>query len=249
MGWLEEHVEQLDPDSQERLTTNPLRILDSKDKGTQRLLNEAPTLLGALSEESAHRFDEVRALLTALQIPYQLNPRLVRGLDYYGHTAFEITSDQLGAQATICGGGRYDGLIQQLGGPATSAIGWALGMERLLLVIDAAAQADPEGPAARLTATPAPLVYLINRGAQAEPKALTLARKLRGAGLAVELDGSSAAFGKQFKRADRSGAPWAVVLGDEEALAGQLRLKPLRGEGEEQQLTWEDALSYLTKQG
>ena len=248
VGWLEERVEQLDPDSQERLSTNPLRILDSKDKGTQLLLNEAPTLLGALSEESIHRFDEVRALLTALQIPYQLNPRLVRGLDYYGHTAFEITSDQLGAQATVCGGGRYDGLIQQLGGPATPAIGWALGMERLLLVIAAAAQADPGGPAARLTATSAPLVYLINRGEQAEPQALTLARQLRGAGLAVELDGSSAAFGKQFKRADRSGAPWAVVLGDEEALAGQLRLKSLRGEGEEQQLSWEDALSYLTKQ-
>ena len=248
VGWLEQRVEQLDPDSQERLSTNPLRILDSKDKGTQLLLNEAPTLLGALGEESVHRFDEVCALLTALQIPYQLNHRLVRGLDYYGHTAFEITSDQLGAQATVCGGGRYDGLIQQLGGPATPAIGWALGMERLLLVIAAAAQADPDGPAARLTATSAPLIYLINRGEQAEPQALTLARQLRGAGLAVELDGSRAAFGKQFKRADRSGAPWAVVLGDEEALAGQLRLKPLRGKGEEQQLTWEDALSYLTKQ-
>ena len=248
VGWLEQRAEQLDPDSQERLSTNPLRILDSKNKGTQLLLNEAPTLLGALSEESIHRFDEVRALLTALQIPYQLNPRLVRGLDYYGHTAFEITSDQLGAQATVCGGGRYDGLIEQLGGPDTPAIGWALGMERLLLVIAAAAQADPDGAAARLTATPTPLVYLINRGEQAEPQALSLARQWRGAGLAVELDGSSASFSKQFKRADRSGAPWAVVLGDEEASAGQVRLKPLRGEGEEQQLSWDEALSYLTEQ-
>ncbi len=246
--WLEERVEQLDAESQARLTTNPLRILDSKDQGTQLLLNDAPTLLEALSEESVERFEQVCDLLSALQIPYQLNPRLVRGLDYYGHTAFEITSDQLGAQATVCGGGRYDGLIQQLGGPATPAIGWALGMERLLLVIAAAAQADPDGAAARLTATPSPLVYVINRGEQAEPQALSLARQWRGAGLAVELDGSSASFGKQFKRADRSGAPWAVVLGDEEAQAGQLRLKPLRGEGEEQQLTWEEALSYLTKQ-
>ncbi|WP_413430230.1 histidine--tRNA ligase [Synechococcus sp. Cu2B8-bc1011] len=246
--WLEERVEQLDAESQARLSTNPLRILDSKDKGTQLLLNDAPTLLKALDKESVDRFEQVCALLTALQIPYQLNPRLVRGLDYYGHTAFEITSDQLGAQATVCGGGRYDGLIQQLGGPATPAIGWALGMERLLLVIAAAAQADPDGAAARLTATPSPLVYVINRGEQAEPQALTLARTLRGAGLAVELDGSSAAFGKQFKRADRSGAPWAVVLGDEEASAGTLRLKPLRGEGEEQQLTWEDAVSFLAKQ-
>ena len=248
VGWLEQRVEQLDAESQARLSTNPLRILDSKDKGTQLLLNEAPTLLEALSEESLDRFKQVQTLLSGLQIPYQLNPRLVRGLDYYGHTAFEITSDQLGAQATVCGGGRYDGLIQQLGGPATPAIGWALGMERLLLVIAAAAQANPDGAAARLTATPSPLVYVINRGEQAEPQALSLARQWRGAGLAVELDGSSASFGKQFKRADRSGAPWAVVLGDEEALAGKLRLKPLRGEGEEQQLSWEDALSYLTKQ-
>ena len=246
--WLQQRVEQLDPDSQERLHTNPLRILDSKDKGTQQLLNEAPTLLGSLSKESVDRFKEVRALLSALQIPYQLNPRLVRGLDYYGHTAFEITSDQLGAQATVCGGGRYDGLIQQLGGPSTPAIGWALGMERLLLVIAAAAQVDPDGAAAQLTATPAPLVYVINRGERAEADALILARQLRGAGLGVELDGSSASFGKQFKRADRSGAPWAVVLGDEEAQAGQLRLKPLRAQGEEQQLTWDEALSYLMKQ-
>ena len=248
VGWLEQRVEQLDAESQARLSTNPLRILDSKDKGTQLLLNDAPTLLNALCKESVDRFEQVCSLLTALQIPYQLNPRLVRGLDYYGHTAFEITSDQLGAQATVCGGGRYDGLIQQLGGPATPAIGWALGMERLLLVIAAAAQVDPDGAAARLTATPSPLVYVVNRGDQAEPQALILARQWRGAGLAVELDGSSASFGKQFKRADRSGAPWAVVLGDEEASAGQLLLKPLRGEGEEQQLSWEDALSYLTKQ-
>ena len=248
VGWLEQRVEHLDAESQARLSTNPLRILDSKDKGTQLLLNDAPTLLDALSEESVERFAQVRAQLSALQIPYQLNPRLVRGLDYYGHTAFEITSDQLGAQATVCGGGRYDGLIQQLGGPATPAIGWALGMERLLLVIAAAAQADPDGVAARLTATPAPLVYVINRGEQAEPQALRLARQWRRAGLAVELDGSSASFGKQFKRADRSGAPWAVVLGDDEALAGQLRLKPLRGEGGEQQLAWEEALYYLMNQ-
>lgn len=248
VGWLEQRVEHLDAESQARLSTNPLRILDSKDKGTQLLLNDAPTLLDALSEESVERFAQVRAQLSALQIPYQLNPRLVRGLDYYGHTAFEITSDQLGAQATVCGGGRYDGLIQQLGGPATPAIGWALGMERLLLVIAAAAQADPDGVAARLTAMPAPLVYVINRGEQAEPQALRLARQWRGAGLAVELDGSSASFGKQFKRADRSGAPWAVVLGDEEAKTGQLRLKPLRGEGGEQQLAWEEALYYLMNQ-
>ena len=236
VSWLEARVDQLDPDSQQRLTTNPLRILDSKNTTTQELLSNAPTLLDALSDESAARFEAVQDFLTALGIPYRVNTRLVRGLDYYGHTAFEITSDQLGAQATVCGGGRYDGLVQQLGGAATPAVGWALGMERLLLVLEAAATADPQGPAARLTAATPPDLYLVNRGDQAEACALVLARQLRGAGVAVELDGSGAAFGKQFKRADRSGAAWAAVIGDQEAEAGSLRLKPLLGDGAERTL-------------
>ena len=147
----------------------------------------------------------------------------MRGLDYYGHTAFETTSDQLGAQATVCGG-RYDGLVQQLGGSATPAIGWALGMERLLLVLEAAAEADPDGAAAQLTAQLPPTVYLVNRGEAAEVAALGLARNLRQAGIAVELDGSRAAFSKQFKRADRCGAPWALVIGDQEAEKSCVRL-------------------------
>ena len=123
--WLEARADQLDADSQQRLSTNPLRILDSKNPSTQALLTDAPTLLEALSDESAQRFESVQELLNQLAIPVQLNSRLVRGLDYYGHTAFEITSDQLGAQATVCGGGRYDGLVHQLGGPPTAAVGWA----------------------------------------------------------------------------------------------------------------------------
>ena len=233
VAWLEQRMDQLDADSQARLTTNPLRILDSKNPATQALLEQAPTLADALSPESRHRFALVQQGLTALGIPYQLNSRLVRGLDYYGHTAFEITSDQLGAQATVCGGGRYDGLIGQLGGPATPAIGWALGMERLLLVLEAAAQADPEGPAARLVRRPAPDAYLVNRGERAESAGLALARALRQQGLTVELDSSGSAFGKQFKRADRSGARWAVVLGDEEAERGEARLKSLKQQSEE----------------
>ena len=154
-------------------------------------------------------------------------------MDYYSHTAFEITSDQLGAQATVCGGGRYDGLIGQLGGPQTPAIGWALGMERLLLVLEAAAKADPQGVAARLTATASPQVYGVNRGAEAERVALALARDLRAAGIWVELDASGSAFGKQFKRADRSGAQWAMVLGDEEAERGDGRVKALQQQAEE----------------
>ena len=233
VAWLEQRMDQLDADSQARLTTNPLRILDSKNPETQALLEQAPTLADALSPDSRHRFAAVQEGLTALGIPYRLNPRLVRGLDYYGHTAFEITSDQLGAQATVCGGGRYDGLIGQLGGPATPAIGWALGMERLLLVLEAAAQADPQGPAARLVRPQAPDAYLVNRGDRAESAGLSLARALRQHGLMVELDSSGSAFGKQFKRADRSGARWALVLGDEEVERGEVRLKPLNQQSEE----------------
>ena len=223
------------------MSTNPLRILDSKNKATQALLEDAPTLADALCDASRERFAEVQRGLTALGIPFRLNPRLVRGLDYYSHTAFEITSDQLGAQATVCGGGRYDGLIAQLGGAPTPAIGWALGMERLLLVLEAAAQADPLGVAARLTAAVSPDVYVVNRGGQAEGAALALARELRAAGLWVELDASGSAFGKQFKRADRSGARWALVLGDDEAERGEVRLKALKLKGEECTVSIEEA--------
>lgn len=233
VAFLQQHRDQLDPDSQDRLERNPLRILDSKNAGTQALLADAPTLADALAPESRDRFERVKAGLTTLEIPFTLNPRLVRGLDYYSHTAFEITSTQLGAQATVCGGGRYDGLVEQLGGAPTPAIGWALGMERLVLLLEQAA-----GDAAMAAA---PDVYLVNRGEAAEPAALALARTLRRAGLSVELDSSGAAFGKQFKRADRSGAAWAAVLGDGEVDKGVVRLKPLRVEGDERELSIADA--------
>ena len=220
VAWLEARRDGLDPDSQARLATNPLRILDSKQPGTQALLAEAPTLANALGPASRDRFEAVKAALGALGIPFQLNPRLVRGLDYYSHTAFEITSDQLGAQATVCGGGRYDGLVEQLGGPPTAAVGWALGMERLLVLLG---QAEGEAPAA----VP-PDLYVVSRGERAEVRALELAVGLRRQGLAVELDLSAAAFAKQFKRADRSGARWAAVIGEGEAESGELVLKDLR---------------------
>ena len=222
VGWLEARSNELDADSQARLTTNPLRILDSKNPDTQALLAGAPTLADALAPESRQRFEQVQAGLMALEIPFQLNPRLVRGLDYYSHTAFEITSSQLGAQATVCGGGRYDGLVGQLGGPETAAIGWALGMERLVLLLG-----QIEGPD---SAAQPPDLYVVNRGEAAEAAALVFARGLRQRGLAVELDASGSAFGKQFKRADRSGAAWAAVLGDGELADGVVRLKPLRSE-------------------
>ena len=227
VAWLSAHQAQLDPDSQERLQTNPLRILDSKHPGTQALLAGAPNLHDALSPESHERFQRVRQGLEDLGLPFSLNPRLVRGLDYYSHTAFEITSNQLGAQATVCGGGRYDGLVAQLGGPATAAVGWALGMERLVLLLE---QSDA------MPAPPTPDLYVVSRGETAERRALALTRQLRQAGLAVELDLSGAAFGKQFKRADRSGARWAAVFGDSEAAEGMVVLKNLRGESPERRL-------------
>lgn len=223
--WLEVHLEDLDPDSQARVHSNPLRVLDSKDAGTQALLAGAPQLADALSGESHVRFSRVRQGLEDLGIPFRLNPRLVRGLDYYGHTAFEITSSHLGAQATVCGGGRYDGLVEQLGGPPTAAVGWALGLERLVLLL-AQRQASPPGPTS-------PDLYVVNRGEAAEGLALQLARRCRLAGLAVELDLSGSAFAKQFKRADRSGARWAVVIGETEAAQGMVVLKDLRGLGGE----------------
>jgi histidyl-tRNA synthetase len=171
----------------------------------------------------------VRQALEALGIPFVLNPRLVRGLDYYGHTAFEITSNQLGAQATVCGGGRYDGLVEQLGGPATPAVGWAIGLERLVLLLSQPTASEP-------AAAGAPDLYVISRGEAAEAQALVLTRLARQAGLAAERDASGSAFGKQFKRADRSGAPWAAVIGDDEAAAGMAKLKDLHGEQPERQL-------------
>ncbi len=223
VAWLEQRRDQLDPDSQDRLARNPLRILDSKNPTTQALLQDAPTLAAALAPESLERFERVQEGLMALEIPFQLNPRLVRGLDYYSHTAFEITSSQLGAQATVCGGGRYNSLVEQLGGVSTPAIGWALGVERLVMLL---AQA---GESPGLT----PEIYVVSRGSLAEVQALVLARQLRCSGRAVELDLSGSAFGKQLKRADRSGARWALLIGEDEAQHGQVIVKNLQEQTEQ----------------
>ena len=238
VSWLEAHHDQLDPDSQHRISTNPLRVLDSKNPTTQALLAGAPTLADALAGESHARFARVRQALEALGIPFVLNPRLVRGLDYYGHTAFEITSNQLGAQATVCGGGRYDGLVEQLGGPATPAVGWAIGLERLVLLLSQPTASEP-------AAAGAPDLYVISRGEVAKAQALVLTRLARQAGLAAERDASGSAFGKQFKRADRSGAPWAAVIGDSEAADGVALLKDLRGEQPERRIPQQQLVAEL----
>lgn len=206
---------ELDPDSQNRLTRNPLRILDSKDKRTQEIAQNAPSILDYLSADSKRHFDRVLEILTALEISYQLNPRLVRGLDYYTHTAFEIISDDLGAQATVCGGGRYDGLVAELGGPDTPAVGWAIGLERLTILLQ------------KLQSPPKQVLdfYVVSRGEKAEAQALLLTQKLRRAGFSLELDLSGSAFKKQFARADKSGAIGCLILGDEEAENQTVKLK------------------------
>ncbi len=228
VSWLESRRSELDPDSQQRLKTNPLRILDSKDKKTKVILESAPKLSELISAESRHRFLHVQQSLEDLGIPFQVNEQLVRGLDYYDHTAFEITNSQLGAQSTVCGGGRYDRLVQELGGPATPAIGWAIGLERLILLMTQQANQNPLGKSAQLSKLKKPDLYIVNQGVDAKRKALVIAQKLRDAGLRVELDSSTASFGKQFKRADRSGADYAFVIGDEEVKTGQAPLKYLR---------------------
>ena len=215
VNYLTPYKDDLDADSQDRLTRNPLRILDSKDERTQAILIEAPSVLDHLNPDSHHRFEQVQTLLTDLNIPFLINTRLVRGLDYYTHTVFEIQSADLGAQATVGGGGRYDGLVTELGGADTPAVGWAIGMERLVILL----QQLHSLPTANID------FYLVSKGTQAEAQAVVLAQRLRHDGFTVELDLSGSAFGKQFKRADRSGAAACLILGDEEAANQTVQLK------------------------
>lgn len=215
VNYLMPYKDELDKDSQERLTRNPMRILDSKDERTQKITQDAPSILDYLGSDSKRHFEQVQQLLSNLGIGYQLNPRLVRGLDYYTHTAFEIISDDLGAQATVCGGGRYDGLVQELGGASTPAVGWAIGLERLIILL----QQLQEPPSQGLD------FYVVSRGEGAEAQSLKLAQQLRQAGFSVELDLSGSAFKKQFARASRSGAVACLILGDEEAQTQTVQLK------------------------
>ncbi|TVQ43668.1 MAG: histidine--tRNA ligase [Gloeocapsa sp. DLM2.Bin57] len=223
IDYLTPYQQELDSDSQVRLLNNPLRILDSKDSKTQEIAQNAPRIIDYLSQQSREHFDRVQQLLTDLGIGYELNHCLVRGLDYYTHTAFEIQSQDLGAQATVCGGGRYDGLVQELGGPDTPAVGWAIGLERLIILLQQK----------RSLASKQPDFYLVSRGSEAEAKALILAQKLRNLGLTVELDLSGSAFAKQFKRASRQEAIACLILGDSEAETDTVQLKWLKTQTQE----------------
>jgi histidyl-tRNA synthetase len=226
VNYLTPYKADLDPDSQDRLVRNPLRILDSKVAKTQEIIADAPLLGQSLSVESQTRFDQVQQLLTDLGLAYKLNPKLVRGLDYYSHTAFEFQSVQFGA---VGGGGRYDGLVSELGGLETAAIGWAIGLERLIGLLQDLGEAPP------VTTD----FYLVSRGAQAEAQALRIAQQLRQAGFKAELDLSGSAFKKQFGRADKSGAAACLILGDSEAANRTVQVKWLAS-GEQVELAQAD---------
>jgi histidyl-tRNA synthetase len=217
------HESALDEDSRRRLDGNPLRILDSKQPPMRALIQGAPLLTDYLDGESQAHFAALRAGLDALGVAYEVNPRLVRGLDYYSRTVFEWVTDALGAQDAICSGGRYDGLITQLGGEPTPAIGFAMGVER---VVELLTQAGSAAPAT------APEVYIVVNGERAEREALRLAEQLRdalpGRGVLLNLGGGN--FKTQFRRADRSGARLALILGDAELDRGVAAVKPLRRE-------------------
>lgn len=224
--WLGARRDALDEDSQRRLNSNPLRILDSKVESTQALLDEAPMLESYLSSDSREHFDRLCALLDQAAVPYTLNPRLVRGLDYYGRTVFEWVTDRLGAQGTVCAGGRYDGLVEQIGGRSTPAVGFAMGLERLATLLEEGGLLPSHSVAD---------AYLVLAGERAAEAGLVLAENLRqtlpGLRLITHCGGGS--FKSQFKRADRSGARFALVLGDGEMDAGTVGIKDLRDGGDQ----------------
>ena len=221
--FLRAHESELDEDSRRRLDGNPLRVLDSKNPAMRSVVERAPVLTDFLDSESSEHFAALRAGLDALGIAYEVNPRLVRGLDYYSRTVFEWVTDALGAQDAVCSGGRYDGLAAQLGGEATPAIGFAMGVERVVELV-AAVGSSP--------APVAPEVYIVASGVRAELEALRLAERLRdalpGRGVVLNLGGGN--FKTQFRRADRSGARLALILGDAELDRGVVAVKTLRGE-------------------
>ena len=220
--YFEGNAELLDEEARRRLHTNPLRILDTKNPAMQDLCAAAPKLIDYLGTESLAHFEGVQRVLRDAGIPFRINPRLVRGLDYYNLTVFEWVTDKLGAQGTVCAGGRYDGLVEQLGGKPTAACGFAMGIERLVALI----RESGGEPAA-----PAPDVYIVHQGDDASRLAFRVAEGLRDHGIDVLLHCGGGSFKSQMKKADGSGAAFAVIIGDDEASTGEAQLKSLRVEG------------------
>jgi len=236
VAYFEAHAGQLDADSQRRLHSNPLRILDTKNPAMKDLVAAAPSLLEHVGDETRAHFQAICEGLDQAGVAYVTNPRLVRGLDYYSRTVFEWVTDRLGAQGTVCAGGRYDGLVSQLGGRSTPAVGFAMGLERLVAILD---DVHGEPPADQADA------YLVLVGEAAQQLGMTLAERLRDEvpGLRLLSNCGGGSFKAQFKRADRSGAELALVIGDEELSRNEVAVKPLRGGGEQRSI----ALSALSE--
>ena len=241
VSYFEKNAAALDEDSQRRLQTNPLRILDSKNPAMQGLIEGAPQLLDFLGEESLKHFNAVQTLLKANNIPCKINPRLVRGLDYYNLTVFEWVTDELGAQGTIAGGGRYDPLIERMGGKAAPACGWAMGMERVLELMKVSGSLPDAAPGCD--------IFVLHQGGETLTAAMIIAERLRSAGIDTILfcppDGQSASFKSQMKKADASGAAYAIIIGPDELAKNEAQIKDLRGTGEQRSVALEEVLEQV----
>ena len=219
INYLEQHLGELDEDAHRRLHSNPLRILDSKNPEMQQIIDGAPRLLDDLDEDSLKHFEGLQRSLRDQQIDFEINPRLVRGLDYYNRTVFEWVTDRLGAQGTVCAGGRYDGLVEQIGGKSTPACGFAMGVERLLALMQECGKEIPHV---------GPDIYVVHQGENATRFAWETVRYLRDEGLKAILHCGDGGFKSQMKKADASGARFAVIIGDDEANSTEITIKPLR---------------------
>ena len=237
--FLEPHKNELDKDSLNRLDGNVLRILDSKVPATQEVLESAPTILEFLSENELAQFDELQKILKALKIPFTVNERMVRGLDYYNNTVFEWVHSDLGAQSAVCAGGRYDHLAEQLGGKVVPAFGFAIGLERLLDIIEASGQSS---------ASPVPQIYFISEGSAARTQAFVLAGELRNEGHSVQMHCGEGSFKNQIKRADKSGSRIAIILGEDELKERKVAIKLLRdNSGAQHRVELEQMVSRVTE--
>ena len=242
VAFLENHQDLMSEEEKERLVKNPLRILDTKNQALQDVLDGAPKLLDYLDDESREHFAQLCGLLDAVGIQYEINPKLVRGLDYYNKTVFEWVTSALGAQGTVCGGGRYDGLVEQLGGHATSGVGFAMGLERLVLLVQEVNKSIPVKSAVD--------IYVVYQGEGTTLAAFQLAEKLRSAlpHLSTMLHCSGGNFKKQFKRADKSGATLALVVGESEVQNNQVVVKHLLGAAEQQTIDVSNLIEHVKAQ-
>ena len=238
VAYFNQHKNQLDEDSLRRLKTNPLRILDTKNKAMHSVISNAPKLMDYLDQESAQHFEQFKTYLDALNIAYVINTRLVRGLDYYNRTVFEWTTTDLGAQGTICAGGRFDGLVEKMGGTPTPAVGLAIGLERLVLLLEAQNLMTVESTLS---------IYLVALGEKAQLKSMQIASALHDALTNVILynDLTLGSFKSQFKKANKAKAHFALILGEQELNNNQVSIKPLKGQGGQQSMDLEEAIKYF----